>query len=78
MIDYSQLAQEAGFGGVLRRTMMSRIKTLVDLAMHNERLACVRLCEERGDYYRTLDQNDFHEGKMDGAYSCADLIRNRK
>jgi len=78
MIDYSQLAQEAGFGGVLRRTMMSRIKTLVDLAMHNERLVCARLCDERGDYYRTLDPNDFHEGKMDGAYSCADLIRNRK
>lgn len=78
MIDYSQLAQEAGFGGVMRRTMASRIKTLVDLAMHNERLSCARLCDERGDYYRTLSPNDFHEGKMDGAYSCADLIRNRK
>lgn len=78
MIDYEYLAQQAGFGGVLRRTMMARLEKLIALAMVEERLLCAKLCEDRGDYYRNLEQNDFHEGKMDGAYMCAELIRKRK
>jgi hypothetical protein len=78
MIDYMQLAQEAGFGGVLRRTMLPRIKALVDLSMQAERLSCAKLCEERGNFFSTLEHNDFHDGKMDGAYSCAELILERK
>lgn len=77
MIDYAGLAQKAGFGGVLRRTMMSRIQALVDLAIQQERLACADLCNARGDFYSSLEPNDFHDGKMDGAYSCAEIILSR-
>lgn len=77
-MNYEDLSEQAGFGGVLRRTMAVRIRKLVDLARQIEREHCALLCEEKGDYFRSLTPNDFHEGKMDGAYCCADLIRTQK
>jgi len=77
MIDYLHLAAEAGFGGVLRRAMMPRIKALVDLAIESERAACIQLCIDRGNFYKNLEESEFREGQMDGAYSCAELISSK-
>ena len=78
MIDYMKLASDAGFGGVLRRTMASRIKTLVDLAIQQERLACADLCTLRADEYKEMESDEFRDGQMDGSYQCAEMILKRK
>lgn len=77
MIDYASLAEEAGFGGVLRRTLAARIKILVDLAVAKERQACSDLCTEHGDLLKHSTEDDFKDGQMDGAYQCAELILRR-
>lgn len=77
-MDYMRLACDAGFGGVLRNSMAPRLKKLVELAIEAERKACADLCVARGDEYKNLGPSEFHDGQMDGAYACSELIINRK
>lgn len=66
-------AQRAGFGGVSRTQLYTRIAKLAELVHEWSVQQHVATCNAIGDRYKTKD-GEFFEGQMDGAYQCAETI----
>lgn len=68
-----EAAQIAGFGGGTRPKLYPRLARFAEVIALWERHQNAAICTERGDSFRSFD-NEFMDGKMDGAYMCAELI----
>lgn len=70
-------AETSGFGGVNRVRYLSRLTLFAEQIAKWEREQNAKICNEHGLRYRDYD-NDFMDGKMDGAFMCAELIMARE
>ena len=52
---------------------MPRLKLFAEHIAEWQRKTDAAMCNERGNYFSGFD-NEFMDGKMDGAYMCAELI----
>jgi hypothetical protein len=75
--DILHCAERAGFGGVLRASLSPRLIRFAELILDSERQRLSGLCNDLGDAFQSL-QTDFADGQMDGAYQCAEVIKNVK
>lgn len=69
-------AERSGFGGINRVRYLSRLKMFAEAIALWERIECADLCNKQGARYSEFE-NDFMDGKMDGAFMCAELIMAR-
>lgn len=66
-------AEKAGFGGVSRNMLYTRLaKFAEEIAAWNTQRNS-RTCEEIGNRFRHKE-TEFTDGQMDGAYQCAEVL----
>lgn len=76
MIDRSivlRCAEQAGFGGQTRATMLPRLIRFATFIAEHQRSRDATLCNAIGDTYKDM-ATEFGDGQMDGCYRCAELI----
>lgn len=70
-------AQRAGFGGVSRSQLYTRLSIFAQHIATWNTAANARVCDGIGDDLRNV-RTEFADGQMDGAYKCAEALRNHK
>lgn len=71
-----ELAEQCGFGGMSRPQLYPRLQKFAELVAKWENRHCIDECNSLGNQFSQAD-NEFADGKMDGAFSCAALLERR-
>lgn len=72
-----ECAQKAGFGGVSRNQLYTRLSLFADEIAEWATKQNSKACEDLGNKFRSIN-TEFADGQMDGAYQCAELLAKKK
>jgi hypothetical protein len=67
------IAQKVGFGGAQRPKLYPQLQRFADGIAAYQRDKYAAMCTEQGHVYSAF-RNEFMDGKMDGAFMCAEMI----
>jgi hypothetical protein len=69
-------AEKAGFGSILRSRHSTSLVQFAVLIAQWQLEKDSAICNAKGNEFSAF-RNDFMDGKMDGAYMCAELIKDQ-
>lgn len=69
----NECAQRAGFGGVSRNQLYTRLALFAEAIAEWNAKQNSKSCEELGNTFRSVN-TEFADGQMDGAYQCAEML----